>query len=52
MGRGSENFLLFLSFVKGGGGAEKEGERESQAGSVRPWAEPKSRIRHLTDWAT
>ena len=43
-------------------GAAREGERESQAGSmlrvgldpttVRSWPEPKSRVRHLTDWAT
>ena len=48
-------------------GTEREGERESQAGSilsvqsptrgpiprtVRSWPEPKSRVGHLTDWAT
>ena len=50
-----------------GGGAQREGERGSQAGStltvqspmqrsisqiVRSWPELKSRVRHLTVWAT
>ena len=50
-----------------GTGREREGERESQAGSalsiqsliwglipgtVRSWPKPKSRVSHLTDWAT
>ena len=64
---------LFIYFERGWewmgerGGAEKERERESQAGFVlsaqsllqgsipwtlRSWPEPKSRIGHLTDWAT
>ena len=61
-------FFKFIYLFGGAGGrAERKGEKESQAGStvpaqsltqgsipqtVRSWPEPKSRVRHLTDWAT
>ena len=64
------NFFKFIYSSRekeNGGGAEREGERESQAGSVlsmqslmqgsipwtsRSWPEPKPTVWLLTDWAT
>ena len=65
------NFLMFIYVFferesLSGGGAEREKERESQAGytlstepntgldftTLRSWPEPKSRVRRLTNWAT
>ena len=59
-------FFLKICIFEMGEGAEREGEREPQADStvstepdtglslmtLRSWPEPKSRVSHLTNWAT